>query len=195
MKLLGRIFAKGLLAVLPLGVTVGVLVWMGSMLETAAGKILTLAMGSEYYREGMGLVAGLVLIFLLGLLLNAWIVRKLWSTAESLVDRLPFVKILYGSVRDLMKYFGADGKKDFGQTVLVTVADGTKVLGIVTRKSMEGFHEAFGGSQVLAVYLPMSYQVGGYTVLVPRSAVEFVDMDFEEAMRFAVTAGVSSEKT
>lgn len=192
MKFLGRIFAKGLFAVLPLGVTLGVLVWMGGMLESAVGRVIRLAVGREAYHQGMGLAAGLALIFLLGLLLNAWVVRRVWRGVESLVDRVPFVKVLYGSVRDLMQYFGGEGKEEFGQAVLVTVAEDTKVLGLVTRASMEGFHEAFGGADTVAVYLPMSYQVGGYTVFVPRSSVEPVDMDFEDAMRFAVTAGVSS---
>jgi uncharacterized membrane protein len=44
----------------------------------------------------------------------------------------------------------------------------------------------------VAVYLPMSYQIGGYTTMIPRSAIQPVDMSIEEAMRFAVTAGMSA---
>jgi uncharacterized membrane protein len=44
---------------------------------------------------------------------------------------------------------------------------------------------------MILVYMPMSYQVGGYTALVPRASVQPVDMSFEEAMRFTLTAGLS----
>jgi uncharacterized membrane protein len=47
-----------------------------------------------------------------------------------------------------------------------------------------------GGDRIM-VYLPMSYMIGGYAVLVPRSAVRPLDMNMEEAMRFALTAGVT----
>jgi uncharacterized membrane protein len=45
----------------------------------------------------------------------------------------------------------------------------------------------------VAVYLPMSYQVGGYTLFLPRSALTPIDMSREDAMRFILTAGLKSQ--
>ena len=52
-------------------------------------------------------------------------------------------------------------------------------------------NEGTGGADKVAVYLPMSYQLGGFTVIVPRSRIREVPMKAEEALRFCVTAGVS----
>jgi uncharacterized membrane protein len=65
------------------------------------------------------------------------------------------------------------------------------VLGFVTREDFGTMPVGLGGPDVVAVYLPMSYQIGGYTVLLPRRLVEPVDMSVEDALRFTVTAGMS----
>jgi uncharacterized membrane protein len=78
-----------------------------------------------------------------------------------------------------------------GQVVRVRVADHMHLIGFVTREDFTTLPAGLGGADVIAVYLPMSYQVGGYTVLLPRRLVEPVDMSVEDALRFAVTAGMS----
>ncbi|MFQ5844624.1 MAG: hypothetical protein ACE5JG_06495, partial [Planctomycetota bacterium] len=67
-----------------------------------------------------------------------------------------------------------------------------RVLGVLTRETVEELPSGEGEADRAAVYLPMSYGIGGFTILVPRSALRPVKMGFEEAMRFAVTAGMSS---
>jgi uncharacterized membrane protein len=68
-----------------------------------------------------------------------------------------------------------------------------RMLGFVTLEDLDGVGLASpdGGEESVAVYLPMSYQIGGYTVLLPRSYLTPVDMGMEEAMRFLITAGLS----
>ena len=68
------------------------------------------------------------------------------------------------------------------------------MLGIMTRSDLgvQGT-EAFGAGRC-AVYLPMSYQMGGYTLYLPRSMLTPIDMSVEDALRFAITAGMSGEK-
>jgi uncharacterized membrane protein len=67
-----------------------------------------------------------------------------------------------------------------------------RLLGFVTRDDVHDIAEGLAPEQNIAVYLPMSYQVGGYTVFVPRDSVEPVNMSMNEAMRFAITAGMST---
>jgi uncharacterized membrane protein len=84
-----------------------------------------------------------------------------------------------------------------GQVVMVTVGQpSVRLLGFVTREDFSDCPEGMGGEDKVAVYLPMSYQIGGYTVNVPRSCVEPIDMSFQDAMRYALTAGMAAaEKT
>ena len=189
MKWIGRTFARGLLAVLPIAVTVAVLWWLGSMAEGALGELLRLALPEEYYRPGFGIVAGLVVVFLVGLLMHAWLVQQAIRLFENLLERLPLVKTIYGAIRDFAAFFrdDDDGKK-LGRPVLLELG-GAQLIGFVTRDDAT----ALGLEGHVIVYLPMGYQIGGYTVAVPADAVRSVgDLNTQEAMRFALTAGIGT---
>jgi uncharacterized membrane protein len=114
---------------------------------------------------------------------------------EQLVERIPLVKALYGSVRDLMGFFSNSDEETTRQAVMVTVGNTPlRLIGFITREDFSDLPVGIGGDDDVAVYLPMSYQIGGFTTMVPRSAVRLVDMSIEQAMRFAVTAGMSKVK-
>ena len=85
------------------------------------------------------------------------------------------------------------GSRRFGQVVLVQMPNlPVRMLGFVTLDDLEGAGlPTVEGVDSVAVYLPMSYQIGGYTVLLPRSYLTPLDMGMEEAMRFLITAGLS----
>jgi uncharacterized membrane protein len=84
--------------------------------------------------------------------------------------------------------------KAFNQVVMVQIGDSrARVLGLVTREDFSDLPPGIGAKDSVAVYVPMSYQLGGFTTIVPRSAIQPVNMTMEEAMRFAVTAGLSKK--
>jgi uncharacterized membrane protein len=79
------------------------------------------------------------------------------------------------------------------QVVAVTLPGTSwRLLGFVTRAEFTDLPAGIGTASEVAVYLPMSYQVGGYTVIVPREAVRAIEMSREEAMKFILTAGLKS---
>ena len=67
-----------------------------------------------------------------------------------------------------------------------------RLIGFVTRDDLSTLPGGLGSKDEIAVYLPMSYQIGGYTVLIPRQNVEPINISMEDAFRFTVTAGVSA---
>ena len=187
-----RIFLTGLAAVLPITVTVYVLYWLGSTAELLMGRGLRMLIPDSLYWPGMGVVAGLALVFAIGVLMSAWLFRAFVGWGERLLERIPLVKTLYGSVRDLMGFFSGTDKKTMSKAVMVTAGNtGLRFIGFITREDFGNLPTGIGGDDTVAVYLPMSYQMGGYTTMVPRSAVQPIDMSIEDAMRFALTAGVS----
>ncbi len=195
MKMVTRIFVKGLAAVFPIAVTIYVLYWLGGTAESLLGRGLKMFISDSLYWPGMGLVAGIALVFAIGVLMNAWLFRKLVGCGERFLERIPLVKTLYGSVRDLMGFFSGSDKKAMRKAVMVTVGNGSlRFIGFITRENFHDLPAGIGGDDTVAVYLPMSYQIGGFTTMVPRSAVQPIDMSIEEAMRFAVTAGMSELK-
>jgi uncharacterized membrane protein len=70
-----------------------------------------------------------------------------------------------------------------------------EMVGLVTRNHLAGLPNGFTQGDRVAVYLPMGYMIGGYTVFVPRSWTSPIDMTVEEAMRSTLIAWMASRKT
>jgi uncharacterized membrane protein len=194
-KLLARIFLAGLVAILPVAVTMVLLWWLGSTAEWALGGLLQAILPERLYFPGLGILAGIALILALGILLRAYAVRWLFDWMGRLMERIPVVKTIHGTVRDVTRLLSGDIRERFGQAVVVTLP-GTnfRLVGFVTREDFEGLPDNLGGEDTVAVYMPMSYQIGGYTLMLPRERIEPLDLSLEDAMRYTLTAGVSARK-
>ena len=103
--MLGTIFKRGLLAVAPLAVTLALIQWLFSTLEGVFSVPIKAIIGSEHYFRGMGIMVALVFIFLVGTIINNWIVQKISLLGESILNKIPLVKTLYNSIGEMMSYF------------------------------------------------------------------------------------------
>jgi uncharacterized membrane protein len=141
----------------------------------------------------MGVAAGVIAAFAVGLLMRTVVAQRLFALAERIINRLPLVRSVYQSLRDLLAYFSPERRKEFEQVVSVTFGDtGMQVIGLITQSGPDQLPQGFGEKDSVLVYFPMSYNVGGYVALMPRSAVRPLNISLEEAMRFVLTAGVTS---
>lgn len=194
----GKILLQGLVAMLPALLTLYILYWLVWSAETFLGAVLQVLLPPGWYLPGMGLLVGVAAMFFIGLALNAFLIQKLVGFAEAAVNRIPLVKTLYGSVKDFIGFFATRKDREFNQVVTVELNFGgtpMRMIGFVTRTDFEGLPEGIGGAEEMAVYLPLSYQIGGYTVIVPRQAVKPVDITPHRAMGFVLTAGMFTEKS
>lgn len=194
LRLIGGLFLTGLITLLPIFVTLYVLYWVGVSLEALLGRLLEFFLPERFYHPGMGLLAGVLLILVVGVFMSAWIGRRLFTLSESLFFRIPLVKTLYGATRDFTNLFAKSGRTRFSKVVIVRLGNPPlRVLGFITSETTDCLPGALlpEGEESVIVYLPLSYQIGGHTVVVPRSSIEPTDLTFEEAMRFIITAGVS----
>ena len=197
MKRLGRIMFKGLVALLPAVLTIYIVFWLVRSAETVVGAMLKVVLPDGWYIPGMGLLAGLALTFLFGLALNAFLVRRLLGLGEKLMNRIPLVKTLYGSLKEFIGFFTAKRESQLNQVVTIELDIGgtpLRMIGFVTRSDFSDLPPGIGDDGEIAVYIPMSYQIGGYTVIVPRSAVKQVDISINRAMGFVVTGGMTADK-
>ncbi len=190
MKNLSRIFLSGLVTVVPLALTVAVLVWLGVQSEKLLGGAVRLLLPDALVFPGLGLILGIGVVFGVGLLMQLWLVQQLFRFGEALLGRIPLIKTIYGSIRDVMQMFSRHDGEDTGKPVIVRLPGREEaLLGFVTR---DGLNDELGGGDTVAVYLPMSYQIGGYTLLLARERVEPLDMSAQDAMRFVLTAGLAT---
>jgi uncharacterized membrane protein len=190
LKLINKNILTGLITLLPVILTLYLLYWFVLTTETILGGVIRNVLSEEFYRPGMGVVAGLVVAFLVGLIMQTIIARQILASVERLMKRLPVIKSVYLSIRDLLDYFSAEKKKDFEQVVAITIGD-MQLVGLVTQADMSKMPAGLNQEDNLLVYIPMSYGIGGFAVLIPRKATKPLKMSMEEAMRFTLTAGVT----
>lgn len=190
MRFLTSTFLRGLATVVPAAATVYILWWLGSSAEHLMASLLP----QVAYVSGLGLVLGFAVVFLIGLVMRAWLAQRLLDAGEKLLSHIPLVKTVYGSLKDLAGFFG-DGEKGSGLSEVVMVEhQGAKVMGFVSSAKPAAITGNKADGELVAVYLPMSYQLGGFLVFVPRASVTQVPMTVEQGLRFVLTAGVGGRR-
>ena len=191
MKTIGRILLKGLLTILPIVLTLYFIYWLGVSAENLLSGPLKWVLPQGSYRPGMGLVAGFIVLIVVGLLVNAYVVRRVLAFGESLVLRIPVVKTVYAALRDLTGLMRGGGSNELERVVLVRFGP-ARLIGFVTQENAT-IPGVGSDASLVAVYLPMSYQIGGYTLYLPRDRIEPTDLSVETAMRIVLTGGLQNK--
>lgn len=192
MRRIYQYFFRGLITALPLGLTVYLLYFFLSWTEELAIALIRPLIGS-YYVPGMGLLLEITAILLLGVLVSQPFMARLLSLVELPFTNLPVVKHIYSSLKNFADYFSPKPNRPPQQVVVLRVpGKELEVVGLVTRQSVEGLPVGFMQDDRVAVYLPMGYMIGGYTVFVPRTWVHPLDISVEEAMRSSLFAWMAS---
>jgi len=192
-KQISQYFFRGLITALPLGLTVYFLYIFLRWTETLAMQLIRPFIG-DFYVPGMGLLLGITGIFLLGVLMSQRGVGRLLTLVELPFTNLPVVKSIYSSLKDFADYFSPKNNQTTKQTVVALKLPGLdlEIVGLITRQSVDDLPAGFLQGDRVAVYLPMGYMIGGYTVFVPRDWVQPIDVSVEEAMRASMFAWMST---
>jgi uncharacterized membrane protein len=189
---------SGLVTVLPLALTVYVIWWLANTLEGWLHRALIALhiITPEHYYPGLGLIAGFLLLLLVGSVVNAYAGKILLKYWNDFLGRIPVVKTLYGGFRDVVSLIpsGTGEKRDLQRVVLARFAD-VHAIGFVTREDVPAALLAHGGADWVTVFFPMSYAFGGYTIYLPRDRVQPLDISVEDAMRLAITAGLTASSS
>ena len=177
MRTLTRSFAQGLLVLAPVAITSWI-VWY---------TVTTLDRWLETRVPGLGILIAAAGITLIGYLTGNVVGNKLVSWLEAGLQRVPLIRILYNSLRDLLGAFVGQ-KRKFDKPVAVEMNQhGLKVLGFLTS-------ERFDDPQLaghVSVYLPESYNFAGNLIVVPRERIHPLDADGAEFMAFIMSGGVT----
>ena len=191
MKPVSRTFFTGLIAIIPLALTLYLLLWLAVTAEFALGNIFKFFLPDSWYIKGLGFVLGLVVVFFFGNFLESRTFRRLFNIFEGLVIQIPIVKSIYSAIRDFISLFSGEQKGKFKQVVLVNVPHGKgQQIGFITVSDFEEISHSFIADDQVAVFLPFSYQMGGNTVIMSRKNVLEIGLSVEDALRFIATAGV-----
>ena len=179
MKRLFNYFLRGLVVVVPIGVTA----WICWKIFHAIDDLL------GFTFAGVGFAIMIALVTLVGFLASTIVARSLGDAFDGLLARLPFVNLLYSSTKDMLNAFVGE-KRRFDKPVLVSLTeDGSvKVFGFLTAESLT----ALGVADSATVYVPTSDSVAGHVIVVPASRVTRIDADAPEVMAYIVSGGVTT---
>jgi uncharacterized membrane protein len=140
---------------------------------------------------GLGFLIIFTAITLFGYLTSIFAVRAATDWFDHVMNKIPLIKLIYSSLKDLIGAFVGD-KRKFNKPVLVTINKENTLhqIGFVTQEDLSDL----GLNEMVAVYIPHSYAFSGNHFLVPRSSVKPLNISGPVAMKFIVSGGVSGFK-
>ncbi|MBM7456600.1 putative membrane protein [Oceanisphaera litoralis] len=196
MQRLLRFFFQGLLILLPFVLTVYLVYLIFNLLNetlfSALGSGLQLvfpALEAGWIADLAGGLLTLTVIILTGMFASFYLGRFLLSLFDNVLSRIPLVKLLYNSLRDLFNSLIGDNKK-FNKPVAVSLMNGEiQLLGFITREDMD----AFGLPGKVAVYLPQSYNFAGNLILVDKDKIQLLDVAASKMTTFIVSGGITGK--
>ncbi|HEY4325825.1 MAG TPA: DUF502 domain-containing protein [Mucilaginibacter sp.] len=184
-------FIKGLLIVVPLGAAFFLIFWAVSSIDNALNLSEILwpdsKGGKPMYVPGLGILNVLVVIFIAGVLVTNVVTDPIKRWFNRWLNRLPLLKFLYSSIKDLTEAFVGEEKK-FNEPVVVEVNEfGLKKIGFLVQKDLESLN--LPGE--VAVYFPYSYSFAGQVVIISADKVKPIDKSAADMMKFVISGGVS----
>lgn len=191
MKSIFRNFINGILTIVPIILVIYVVFKTFLFLDSLLGNVLKPYLKEDYI-PGIGLLATLVLITVLGWLSTKFLTGTIIKLIDRLLEKIPIVKTIYSVIKDTIHSFLGE-KKSFSKVALITVP-GTemKSIGFITAENLESFYDPL--KDYTAVYIPQTFQVAGFTFLIPKEEIEIIDVKPEDAMKFILSGGMTSKK-
>ncbi|MDN4523196.1 DUF502 domain-containing protein [Fictibacillus fluitans] len=190
MKTVAKYFMNGILTALPIILVFYVLVKVFDFLDGILGDTLRSYMKGGYI-PGIGILATVILLTLLGWLSSQVISGQIIFLLDSALERIPLVKTLYTVIKDTFQSLLGE-KKSFSTVVLVEIpATGLKSIGFITADDLAILGDNLSG--YVAVYIPQTFQIAGFIFLVPKNEVTVLDIKAEDAMKFILSGGVASK--
>ena len=174
-KLLGY-FLQGLLYLVPISVTIYIVVESIRLVD----GIISLDI------PGLGLLIILITVTVVGFVGRTLLTRQILNF-DKILDRVPLIKIIYTSVKDLLSAF-VGKKKRFTEPVLVKMEGDVERFGFITQQDLTRLGVS---ADKIGVYIPFSYAVTGNLIVVPKKNVTPVNGSSADIMKFIISGGVT----
>jgi len=181
---LRRQFIAGIIVTIPLGVTVWLVIWIFTSIDGILQPAVISILGRTI--PGLGFVILIVLVYLAGVMASNFGTRRLVNYGQSLLSRIPIVRPIYSSIKQIADSFSASGKAGFKQVVIAEdPMKGTRTIGFVTNESLDK-----AGNRLLYIFIPTTPNpTSGFLQIVKEEDVIQVDTSVDDALKMVVSAG------
>jgi uncharacterized membrane protein len=186
---ISRVFIKGLITLLPITLTLALIIWVATRAEWMFGEPLRQMVPEAFYFPGAGVFLAVILIFLVGLAVNNFLTNRFVAFVETQIERLPVIKTIYSPLRDVTQLFARKDQPNAQRVVMVRMGE-VETMGLITRDTFTDLPLGTIPPDHVAVFLPFSYGVGGFTVIVARSHVRETSLPAEKALQLSITGWI-----
>jgi len=189
-----RYLIAGLLVWVPLGITIYVLHWLVTTLDQT---LLLVPEGLRpeavvgFHIPGLGVLLSFVILLGTGIIAANFFGQRLILAWESILGRIPFVKSIYSSVKQVSDTLLSDSGNAFRKALLVEFPrSGCWTIAFLTGTPADAVAGHLSGEHI-SVYVPTTPNpTGGYFVMVPKASVRELDMSVDEALKYIISMGV-----
>jgi uncharacterized membrane protein len=191
-KHLKKKFITGLFVLIPLLVTIYIIYLVISFVDTiiapALRNITLHLVGKEIYIPGTGLFLFVVLAYVTGVVASNYIGNRFLLYGEKMLRKIPFVKGIYSSVKDMTDSFSSEKRRSFKEAVLAEFPlQGRYTIGFVTNriKSQSGEH-------FCSVFIPTTPNpTSGFLIVIPEKELIFLDLPVDDALKYIISLGTA----
>lgn len=185
-----RYIIKGLLIVLPIALSIFIVIVAVTTVDSWLNINNILGVdpntGASRNIPGLGLALVVAITLVAGIFVTNFVTEPMYNWFARILDRLPILKFIYSSIKDLTEAFVGDEKK-FNNPVLVEVEGDLKRIGFLTQSDLTKI--GLPGESI--VYFPFSYSFAGQVYVVKNEKIKPLNMTAAEAMKLVVSGGVS----
>lgn len=189
-KALLNYLIKGLLIVMPIALSIFIVVWAVSTVDSWLNINNILGVdpntGASRNIPGLGLVLVLAIILLAGIFVTYFVTEPMYNWFKRWLNKLPLFNFIYTSIKDLTEAFVGDEKK-FNHPVLVEAEGDMKRIGFLTQNDLSKLD--LPGEAI--VYFPFSYSFAGQIYVVKKEKIKPLNMSAADAMKLVVSGGVT----
>ena len=175
----------GLLAILPIGVTLFVLKFFFELLDPILGPIFD--MGNVRIFPGLGVIVLLILLYVVGIITTKILSARIVNVGHKLIEKIPVISSIYSTTRSGVEILsGPQGFESRGVVLVDFPRPAMKAIGLITAEL-----GVLNGEPMVAVYIPTTpVPSSGFLIVVALSDVTPTDISVDDAMKIIVSGGI-----
>ena len=182
-------FIAGVVVLIPIGITL----YLTIFLINISSKILPKEINPNYYLPydipGLEILISILLITVIGWISLSFIGKRLFDLFESALNKIPILRTIYSAVDQLIETFTTSSSNKKSVVLIEYPRKGVWAVGFAT-KDNTGEIKKKSGQELINVFVPTTPNpTSGFLIMFPKNEVIYLDLSFEEASKFIVSAG------
>jgi uncharacterized membrane protein len=192
-KKIRHYFATGLLVSLPIFITAYLIFAVFRFIDGIFGKVVNVFLKQHFGFSvpGIGIIIGLVIVFLIGFFAANFFGRRLFKALEGWFLRFPFIRQIYPAAKQIVDSFMSKDGPAFKKVVLAEYpSKGLWAIGFVTNEAFREANEKTEEELVHVLIATTPSPLTGFLAFIPKKNLKFLDISVEEGIKLIISGGI-----